>query len=191
MTTPPNSAQPDSLGGTRMQPPPETLQVPLRFAGHNFETYCYNTVGCRVSYDNHNFSPWPGQQDPDSLISPAPDDLKTYRKSWGRSLYIGVRNFPAPAEVRWKSLDGRAHQAHVDIEAIFQDQLIWHKVPKNDMAHFFEGPYATDPNIFLEINNNAINVYIEALIPTKTAQIPGNMLSTARTDMFLVWTRTY
>ena len=191
MTTPPNTAQPDSLGGTRMQPPPETLQVPLRFGGHNFDAHCYNAIGCRVIYDNHDFSPWAGQEDPDELVSPAPKPDENYQQSWGLASYIGIRNFPPPAQVRWKSLDGHTHVAEVDIAAIFENELIWHKVPKHDMAHFFEGPYASDPSIHLEINDRTISVYIYDLIPTKSEQIPGNKYSTARTDMFLVWTRTY
>ena len=191
MTTPPNTAQPDSLGGTRMQPPPETLQVPLRFGGHNFDAHCYNAIGCRVIYDNHDFSPWADQEDSDTLVSPAPGDPANYREAWGRVLYIVMRNFPKPAQVRWKSLDGEQHEAAIDFSAIFKDELIWHRVPKHDMAHFYEGPYATDPNIYLEVNDRTINVYMDALIPTKTEQIQGNEHSTARTDMFLVWTRRY
>ena len=185
MTTPPNTAHPDLLGGTRMQPPPETLQVPLRFAGHNFAAHCYNTLACSVIYDRHEFTRWLNDK------PSGPPKTGNYQDSWGFASYIGIRNFPPPDEVRWTSRDGHELEATVDIAAIFKDELIWHKVPKHDMAHFFEGPYANDPSIHLEINDRTISAYIYDLIPTKTEQIPGNRISTARTDMFLVWTRSY
>lgn len=185
MTTSPKPDQPDALGGTRMQPPPETLEVPLRFARHSFEAHCYNTLRCSVIYTQEDFT---------RLLRDeprGPPKTADYQKSWGFASYIGIPNFPPPAELRWTSIDGQAHEVTLDISMIFKDELIWHKVPKADMAHFFEGPVASDPSIHLEINNRTVNVYIQDLIPTKTEQIPGNKHSTARTDMFLVWTRTY
>ena len=185
MTTPASQLRPDAMGGTRMQPPPETLQVPLRFGGHGFEAHCYNTLTCSVIYDNDEFTRW--LRDKPSG-PPKPGD---YRKSWSFASTIGIRNFPPPAEVRWTSMDGQKHEANVDFAEIFEDGLIWHKVPKDDMAHFFEGPYAGNPSIFLGVMDRTINVYMKDMIPTKTEQIPGNKYSTARDDLFLTWTRTY
>ena len=169
----------------RIQPPPETLAVPLRFGRHNFEAHCYSTLSCKVVYDNFEFTPY-------YIDTPAPaPSSPNYRATWNNASYIGIDNFPAPADVQWKSLDGVPHEAKVDMAAIFKDQLIWHKVPKSDMADFYHGPVAGAPNIFLEVNDRTINVYMEMLIPTKTEQIPGNKYSNGRDDLFLVWTRTY
>jgi hypothetical protein len=93
--------------------------------------------------------------------------------------------------VRWKSLDGAQHEAKVDMAAIFKDGLIWHKVPKSDMADFYRGPVAGAPSIFLEVNDHTVNVYMKMLVPTRTEQIPGNKYSFGRNDLFLVWTRAY
>jgi hypothetical protein len=172
-----------------IQPPPETLAVPLRFAKHNFVAYCYNAIGCHVVYDNYDFSESVSDQDHDTVVS-APPPPGDYRANWNAS-YIGIDNFPAPAEVHWKSLDGVQHEAKVNMAAIFKDQLIWHKVPKMDMADFFHGPVAGAPGIFLVVNNRTINVYMKMLIPTRTEQIPGNKFSKGRDDLFLVWTHTY
>jgi len=169
----------------KIQPPPETLAVPLRFASHNFEAHCYNTLSCKVVYDNYEFTPY-------YIDTPAPaPSSPNYRIAWSNASYIGIDNFPAPADVEWKSLDGVSHEAKVDMASIFKDQLIWHKVPKADMADFYHGPVAGAPSIFLEVNDRVVNVYMKMFIPTRTEQIPGNKGSDFRDDLFLVWTRTY
>jgi hypothetical protein len=102
-----------------------------------------------------------------------------------------IRNFPPPAEVKWTSKDGAAHEASVDFDKIFKDRLIWHNVPKAEMADFCSGPYAGSPDILLEVNDHTVNVYMTMLIPTKTAQIPGNKYGFHRNDVLLAWTHTY
>lgn len=169
----------------KIQPPPEALAVPLRFAKHNFAAHCYNTIGCDVIYNGRNQV----GVAPDDITPPAPSP-EDRGKIWN-SVEIGIDNFPPPADVRWRSLDGLQHEAKVDIAEIFQDELIWHKVPKADMANFFHGPVAGDPNIFLEVDDHAINVYMKMLVPTRTEQMPGNKYSYGRDDLFLVWTHAY
>ena len=176
------STQPD---GQMMTPPPETLAVPLHFKKHNFEALCFNTIGCKVLYAG-----LAQQSDGSDEKSPPPPSADYLQKTFG-SVEIGIHNFPPPAEVSWKSLDGVAHEAKVDIGALFKDELTWHKVPTSDMADFFSGPVAGAPNIYLEVNDRTINVYITMLVPTLTPQIPGNKYSNGRDDVFLVWTKTY
>lgn len=168
-----------------IQPPPETLAVPLKFAEHVFAAFCYNTLSCSVVYNNHDFTPYDHHKP-----SPAPS-TPDYKDAWGFGGRIGIQNFPPPAEVQWVSLDGARHDAKVDMAKIFQDQLVWHEVPKSDMADFYSGPVAGEPNIFLEVNDRQINVYMRMLVPTRTEQIAGNKLSYARDDLFLAWTHAY
>lgn len=168
---------------SRIEPPAPTREVPLRFVRHNFAAHCYNAIGCRIGYDGR----YSINDEPDKISGPPPADKKA---AWG-SVDGSIRNFPPPAEVRWKSLDGVPHEAKVDFAAIFKDGLIWHNVPKADMADFYRGPVAGDPNIHLEVNDHTINVYMMMLIPTRTEQKPGNPYSYHRTDLFLVWTHTY
>jgi hypothetical protein len=169
----------------KIEPPAQTHAVPLKFKLHNFEAVCYSTVTCSVVYANNDFT---------RLFEdkPAPPPTSAnYKAAWGTASYIGIKNFPAPAEVHWKSQDGVAHEAKVDIGDIFKDELIWHNVPKADMADFHSGPVAGEPDIFLEVNDRTINVYMTTLIPTKTEQIPGNTNSYGRDDLFLAWSHTY
>lgn len=168
-----------------IKPPPETYAVPLHFARHDFAAYCYNTLKCSVMYNEHQFTRYAVDK---PMSAPSSTD---YKDAWGFSGYLGIRNFPPPADVRWTSLDGVKHEAKVDMAAVFKDQLVWHKVPKSDMADFYSGPVAGEPNIYLEVNDRTINVYMMMLIPTKTEQIAGDKLSRARDDLLLVWTHTY
>ena len=169
----------------KISPPPETLAAPLRFGKHNFEAHCYNTIRCKVVYDNYNFTPY--YVDTPTPAPSSPD----YRAAWSYASYIGIDNFPAPADVQWKSLDGVQHETKVDMAEIFKEQLIWHRVPKSDMADFYHGPVAGAPSIFLEVDDHTINVYMKMFVPTRTEQIPGNKDSDFRSDLFLVWTRTF
>lgn len=170
---------------TRIEPPAPTREVPLHFVRHDFDALCYNTLSCTVLYNYRDFTAL--FKDKPSGPPSSPD----YKDHWGEASYIGIRNFPPPAEVTWKSLDGVAHKATVDMATIFKDGLIWHNVPKADMADFYRGPVAGNPNIYLEVNDRTISVYTMMLIPTRTEQIPGNKYSYDRTDLFLVWTHTY
>lgn len=174
------SAEPENP----IKPPPETYEVPLRFAKHNFGAFCYNTLSCSVVYHNHQFTRYSVNK---PMSGPESAD---YRNAWGGG-YLGIRNFPPPAQVRWTSLDGVEREATVDVAAIFKDQLVWHKVPKSDMADFYSGPVAGEPDVVLEVNDRTINVYMKMFIPTRTEQIPGNKHSNFRDDLFVTWTRTY
>ncbi|WP_426699847.1 hypothetical protein ACPPVV_10560 [Rhodanobacter sp. Col0626] len=166
-------------------PPPETTQVPLHFAGHNFEAKCYNTLRCSVVYNDHDFTVLDN-----NTPSPVPSS-SDYRKNWGTATYLDIRAFSSPAVVKWTAKDGSDHEATVDFDKIFKDRLIWHKVPKVDMKDFYRGPYAGNPDIFLEVNDRTVNVFMTMLVPTKTEQIPGNKYSFGRDDLFLTWTHTY
>lgn len=178
--------QPAMSAETDMQAPPrETHAVPLRFGAHDFAAVCYNTLSCSVIYNRKQFTPFSVDKP-----SPAPRSPE-YRQHWGQAGYLGIDNFPPPAEVRWISMDGVKHEAKVDMAKLFKEQLVWHKVPKADMADFYTGPVAGEPDIFLEVNNRTISVFTKMLIPTRTEQIQGNRYSNGRDDLFLVWTRTY
>lgn len=103
--------------------------------------------------------------------------------SWGP-----FPNFPPPAKVTWRSKDGVSHEAMVDIGEIFEDQLIRHNVPREDIST--EGSLPL-PGIILEVNDRTINVYMRATIWTKEPQIPGNRLGNQRKDLIKVYSRTY
>src|SRR5690606_29929243 len=102
--------------------------------------------------------------------------------------YLGVMNFPSPAKVLWRSSDGTELEADVDIAKIFNEQLILHAVPREEVA---EGVSIGNPDILLEVDDRTINVYMRAFVPTKALQTPGNPHSGHRRDLMLAWTRDY
>jgi hypothetical protein len=171
MTTPPT-------GGTAAT----SSMSPLSFSEHDFDVHCYNTLRCKVIYANFDFN----RSDADTP-SPAPPP-GDYRQHWRYAGFAGVPNFPPPADVHWTSLDGVAHAAKVDIGAIFKDQRALYNVPDEEIP---DGSWGREPNIYLEVNDRTINVYMQSIVSTKTEQIPGNKHSNFRDDVILAWTHTY
>jgi hypothetical protein len=161
----------------------EPSMFPLLFVDHDFQAFCYNTLRCHVVYNNFNFTPYKADQEP----SPAPPSAD-YRDHWPFASYLGIRNFPPPAEVKWTSLDGVEHVAQVDIGAIFKDERVLYRVPDSEIP---DRSWGGEPGILLEVNDRTISVYMKAFIATKTEQIPGNKNSDFRDDVILAWTHTY
>lgn len=161
----------------------ESSMFPLRFVDHDFQVFCYNTLRCHVIYNDFNFTPYKADEQP----SPAPPSAD-YRDHWPFASYLGIRNFPPPAEVKWTSLDGAEHTAQVDIAAIFKDERVLYRVPDAEIP---DRSWGGEPGIFLEVNDRTISVYMKAFIATKTEQIPGNKNSDFRDDVIRAWTHTY
>jgi hypothetical protein len=156
---------------------------PLTFVDHDFQVFCYNTKRCRVVYNNFNFSPNRAETEPS-----APPPSADYRDHWPFASYLGIRNFPPPAEVSWVSLDGVVHEVRVDIGAIFKNERVLYRVPDAEIP---DRSWGGEPGIFLEVNDRTINVYMKTFIATKIEQIPGNKNSYGRDDVVLAWTHTY
>ncbi len=173
------SSQSNNHSASRIVP----NEWPLRFKEHNFEALCYNAIGCNVAYNGH----YQKKSEPDE-VSPPPPSPDYLNKVWG-SVEVGIRNFPPPANVRWKSMDGIPHEAKVDIAGIFENELILHKVSRDEVPDGWA--HNVVPNVFLEVNDRTINVYMRAHIATKQLQDPGNSHSNFRNDLMLAWTHTY
>lgn len=153
---------------------------PLKFLRHNFTAQCFNTRDCKIVYANF----------PHHWNEPTPSWQSTgYRhEQLFQSADLSIANFPPPAVLDWVSKDGTHHHATVDMAEIFKDRLIRHNVPREEVA---EGVSIGNPNIALEIDDRTVNVYMQAHIPTKHLQIPGNKYSDFRDDMIKVYSKTY
>jgi len=156
----------------------------LHFKTHNFSAWSYNTIGCKVLYANQY-----QVNDPQDRPEPPPSGPK-YREAWSGAVEVGVDNFPQPAQVTWKSLDGSQHEASIDIGGIFKDQLVIHRVKKGEVK---ENLLDQDlmPDIFMEINDRTIRVFMQAHVGTKRLQDPTRPLSDFRDDLVEVWSKTY
>jgi hypothetical protein len=157
---------------------------PMRFRTHSFSAHCYDTLSCHVVYDGvHqrlNDKPSP----PSSKYGPGYLD----HLSGG---HLGIRNFPPPAMVNWRSRDGATHSAEIDIGRIFRDGLIRHFVPREELAETPNGRPVNDPTILLEVNDRTIRVYMRAYLPTVHVQEQGNPRSRFRDDLVLAETYVF
>lgn len=154
---------------------------PLKFREHNFGAYCFNTIGCKVLYAGHYAK---HKADDEVSPPPPPNYLKNISGSRG-----GVENFPPPAVVTWRSLDGMAHEAKVDIGAIFGDERVLHQVPESDIPEItaaFSGP-----DIIIVVNDRTISVYMKTIIYLKQLRIPSNPYSNSIEQTTLAYNHTY
>lgn len=159
---------------------------PLRFRSHSFSVYCYDTYGCKVVYAGHRQLSEDDQELQPSSASYGP----AYQRNWSGS-HLMIQNFPAPAEVRWRSKDGELHEARIDIGELFKDQLIRHNVARDEMSDVPDGRFRNEPGILMEVNDRTIRVYMRVHISTKKLQSPGNRYSGFRNDLVLVRTYNY
>lgn len=156
---------------------------PFRFKRHNFGAFSYSTYGCKVIYDH--FLHLNEQKDE---LQRSSDSIGPNHLDYMSGSYLGIQNFPPPAVVTWRSKDGMPHEAEIDMAAIFKEELILHRVPKEEVD--FETSVGT-PEIILEVNDRTINIYTKTRIATKKEQEPGNQHSHYRDDLILVYTHTY
>lgn len=151
---------------------------PLKFKEHNFGAYCFNTTHCKVVYAGLPH----GEDGPSG--PPSKDYLKNLSGGHG-----GIQNFPAPAVVTWRSLDGVAHEAKVDIGAIFKDERVLHHVPQEDIP--VETAAFSGPEIVLVVNDRTINVYMKTMIYLKKPRIPADPFSDIVEETTLAYSQTY
>ena len=160
-----------------------TNQWPLHFTQHSFSAYCYDTVGCSVLYNDDYLV----KDDEDQASRSSASIGANYQNNW-TGVNLGIKNFPPSAEVVWRSKDGAALKAQVDIAAIFKDQRILHHAKAEDIP---DGAKISDPSIILEVNDRTIKVYMKAHIPMKALQVPGNKYSDFMNDLILAYSHTY
>ena len=157
-------------------------KLPLRFAGHSFAVHVYDTLAFYVEY---NGTGWFSDQYRSARSPSYAESIP--REHWPLAGYIGVRNWPSPAKLRWTSLDGDQHTAEIDFSEIFADGLTLHQVPDNELpAGMYHQGISTDPEIHLEVENRTVRVYQRARMSTRTEQVPGNRYTRNRSDLFLV-----
>lgn len=175
------TAMPTSQESDTRTPVPN--EWPLRFEKHSFSAHCYDTIGCSVLYNKEYLV----QDAADKVRSSSESIGPNYQKGWGTVTYGGIKNFPAPAVVAWKSKDGASHEAVVDVAEIFRDQHILHHVSREDLPTETVAT-AGDPTIILEVNNRTINVYMREVIYLKDTESRRNE---SRDDVILAYSRTY
>lgn len=165
---------------------PNSIPV-LRFVKHNFSPNCFDTYDCKIFYADR--TQWFEDDPNEKRLSFEEYGGEAFLAKSGGS-HIGIRNFPPPAKVSWRSKDGTPLTAEIDIAEIFSKQEVLHKVKLGDLYY---PPEETDvqPTIMLVVNDRNIKVYMRAFISTRSAQIPGNKYSYARNDLMLAYSQDF
>jgi hypothetical protein len=156
----------------------ENGKLIMPFFDHSFSASCYDTLKCRVLYDNAYVVK---DHDPSGPLTP--EILKNLSGGWGN---LG---FPTVAHVVWTSLDGDTHEEKVDLSMIFKSRLIRYS-PDLDVNSVDLSVYYMTPDIILVIENRTIYVYMKALIPLLKPVDPNNKFSDGRVDMVLAYEKT-
>lgn len=155
----------------------------LHFRKHDFTAEAFNTYGCTVEYYGHYLV----NDQPGKSSGPPPDAHYRDRYPYAD---LGFPTAPASAVVKWKSLDGVAHEATVDLNQIFKGGRVLHRVHESEIP---DGWVRDDvqPAIILEVNDRTITVFMRAHVGTKEEQLSGNKYSTFRDDLIEAWKKTY
>jgi hypothetical protein len=137
----------------------QDVSRPFTFSAHNIGVHCFNTYGCKVYYAGTY-----EVMDDDNKLAPPPKKNNSYQTLVAD--HIGIPNFPPPAKISWRSKDGKAHSAEIDIGEIFKDQIIRHNVAKEDLPT--ETVAGSDfPDIILVVDDRTISVLMRATIYLK------------------------
>lgn len=123
--------------------------------------------------------------DADDVISPPPPANMVEMMDGNR---LGIRNFPDPAKLIWRSLDGVRHEASIDMEDIFHSQCIIHDVPREKLA---EGVEPVSPDIVLVVNDREVSVYMKTMIFLREPSHPDNPHSDFVMATVLAYRKTF
>jgi hypothetical protein len=174
---------------------------PLRFYTHGFGARCFNTLACTLIYNNHEFGTRTFGYDNQFHDKPSgPEPEPGWKDRW--SGHHGIlpldhegRIFPSPVEVAWTALDGSHHKATLDLDTLFKDRLILHRVAKEDIPEGWlraKSLNPISPDILVEVNDRTINIYMRATIVVCDPSDPDDIdKRDTRRDAVLVWTHTY
>lgn len=165
-------------------------QWPLRFHRLSFGARSYNTLAASIVYDGHQFGEAERGSDGTVYNKPSPSPhAPNWKDTWSAGFTPG-KIFPSPVDIQWTSLDGSEHEASIDLEAIFKDRLVLHRVAKEDIPESWAAsPRSVD--VMVEVNDRIVNIYQKTLVATKQEQIPGNRHSRGRRNLMLAWSKTY
>jgi hypothetical protein len=150
------------------------------FFAHNFSATCFDTLECRVRYNNRYD---PDDNGPTGTFT---DELRSNLHAFR----MGIANFPEPAEVKWVSKDGISHSAKIDIGSIFPSLMVLYGPDLNvNDVNLQSDPFP--PDIYLVVENRSIHVYMRAHVDLRHPTDPRNELTNYREDLVLAYTEDF
>jgi hypothetical protein len=170
---------------------------PLRFHSHDFDAICFNTLECSILYNRRQFGT--RTIDRDGVVTDGPSGtppFERWRDQWtGNDVIVPSegRTFPSPVVIEWLSIDGVMHTANLDLDELFAERLILHRVRRDEVKEPWLDAKTVNPvrpDILVEVNDRTVNIFMRALVAT-AATPPGNEQGDLRDDLMLAWTHTY
>ncbi|WP_049623494.1 hypothetical protein, partial [Frateuria defendens] len=147
---------------------------PLRFHTHGFGARCYNTLACSLIYNRHQFGTrtigYDGQYQDRPSGPPPPPEWKDNWSGHHSILPATGETFPGPVEIDWVSLDGASHHLSLDLDGLFRDRLILHKVLREEVKATWLATCSVapvSPDILIEVDDRTVNVYMRATVATE------------------------
>lgn len=151
----------------------------ISFHDHGFDAKCYDTLRCRVAYDNSYVVNDGGPRGPFT-----DSDRENLGSHWS------ILDFPSVAEVAWTSKDGADHHEKIDLGAIFRSRLI--RYPADlDVNDVDLRPYSGTPDIILVVEDRSIHVYMKAWISLLKPRYPGREHSDFRHDPVVAFSQKF
>lgn len=170
---------------------------PLRFHSHGFDAACFNTLACSIVYNGHQFGTRKTTYDGHPLDGPSGAPFEGWRDRWTGNHSIPAhdgKTFHEPVSLEWTSMDGEAHLKSVDLDEIFKERLVLHRVKRDELKEPWlevKSLEPVSPDILVEVNDRTVSVLMRALVATEAEQIPGDSHSHFRDDLMLIWNRSY
>lgn len=171
---------------------------PLKFHSHSFGAVCFNTLACSINYCGCEFGTRKMGDDGESCDVPSgTPPVENWRERWMGSHGVVPdrgRTFTSPVEIEWTSMDRLQHVASIDLDEIFKDRLVLHRVSRDEVkAGWLDAKSISpvSPHLLVEVNDRTVNIYMRAIVATEAEQMPGNSHSHIRNDLILAWTHTY
>jgi hypothetical protein len=153
------------------------LKIP--FSDHNFGARCFDTLKCRVLYDNFYVVNDGGPRGPFS---------ERDRDNLGGS--FGKLEFPSVARVTWTSKDGTNHDETIDLGEIFRSRLI--RYPSDlDVNDVDLEVYSGSPDIILVVVDRSIYVYMKPWISLLRPTDPNKKFVGFREDLVVAYSHKF
>lgn len=153
------------------------LKIP--FYDHSFGARCFDTLRCRVLYDNAYI-----------VNSGSPSGPFTERDRANLSGGWANLDFPSVARVVWTSNDGTNHDEKIDLGEIFRSRTVRY-APDLDVNDVNLRVPPGAPDIVLVVEDRSIHVYMKAWIYLLHPTDPTNRYSTLRTDPVVAYSHTF
>jgi len=153
------------------------LKIP--FHDHSFGARCFDTLRCRVLYDNAYI-----------VNSGSPSGPFTERDRANLSGGWANLDFPSVARVVWTSNDGTNHEEKIDLGEIFRSRTVRY-APDLDVNDVNLRVPPGAPDIVLVVEDRSIHVYMKAWIYLLHPTDPTNRYSTLRTDPVVAYSHTF